>query len=315
MEKIQHSHVQVRELKLHVAEIGTAGVKVVLFLHGFPEIWYTWRKQMIAVANAGYRAIAIDFRGYGLSDQPAEPEKATFKDLVDDVVSLLDSLGINKAFLVGKDFGAMPAYQVAVIHSERVSGVITIGIPFILPGPSAFQSHLLPEGFYISRWQEPGRAEADFNRFDVKSVIRNIYTLFSGSEVPVAPEGQEIMALFNRSTPLPPWFSEEDLSIYASLYEKSGFRFALQVPYRTLTVDCGITDPKVKAPSLLIMGEKDCVFKYPGMEEYIKSGAVKQFVPDLDIKYLPEGSHFVHEQLPEQVNELIITFLNKHNIC
>jgi pimeloyl-ACP methyl ester carboxylesterase len=69
---------------------------VVLFLHGFPEIWYTWRHQLIAVANAGYRAIAFDFRGYGLSDQPSEPEKANFNDLVDEVVSLLDSLGISK---------------------------------------------------------------------------------------------------------------------------------------------------------------------------------------------------------------------------
>lgn len=313
MEKIKHTHVQVRELKLHVAEIGS-GLKVVVFLHGFPEIWYTWRHQMVAVANAGYRAIAIDFRGYGLSDQPAEPEKATFKDLVDDIAGLLDSLGINKAFLIGKDFGAIPAYLAAAVHPERVSGVITLGVPFMLPGPSAVQNHLLPEGFYISRWQEAGRAEADFGRFDVKSVIRNIYTLFSGSEVPVAAKEQEIMGLFNPSTPLPPWFSEEDLSVYASLYEKSGFRFALQVPYRTLTVDCGITEPKVKAPSLLIMGEKDYVFKFPGMEEYIRGGAVKHFVPDLDIKYIPEGSHFVHEQLPEQVNELIITFLNKQTI-
>jgi hypothetical protein len=80
--------------------------------------------------------------------------------------------------------------------------------------------------------QEPGRAEADFGRFNVKSVIRNIYILFSKSEVPVASDDQEIMDLFNPSTPLPPWFSEEDLTVYASLYEKSGFRFALQVPYR-----------------------------------------------------------------------------------
>jgi hypothetical protein len=80
--------------------------------------------------------------------------------------------------------------------------------------------------------QEPGRAEADFGRFDVKSVIRNIYILFSKTEVPVASDDQEIMDLFNPSTPLPPWFSEEDLTAYASLYEKSGFRFALQVPYR-----------------------------------------------------------------------------------
>ena len=70
-----------------------------VFLHGFPEIWYTWRHQLIAVANAGYRAIAIDFRGYGLSDQPSEPEKANFNDLVDDVIGLLDSLGINKVVL------------------------------------------------------------------------------------------------------------------------------------------------------------------------------------------------------------------------
>lgn len=269
---------------------------------------------MIAVANAGYRAIAIDFRGYGLSDEPAEPEKATFNDLVEDIVSLLDSLGINKAFLIGKDFGAIPAYMVAAVHPERVSGVITLGVPFMLPGPSAIQNHLLPEGFYVSRWQEPGRAEADFGRFDVKTVIRNIYTLFSSSEVPVAAETQEIMDLFDPSAPLPPWLSEEDLSVYTSLYEKSGFRFALQVPYRTLNVDHGIADPKIKVRSLLIMGEKDYVLKFPGMEEYIRSGVVKHFVPDLDIKFMPEGNHFVHEQLPEQVNELIITFLDKHSI-
>ena len=80
--------------------------------------------------------------------------------------------------------------------------------------------------------QEPGRAEADFGRFPVKSVIRNIYTLFSKSEVPIAADDQEIMDLFDPSIPLPPWFSEEDLATYASLYEKSGFRYALQVPYR-----------------------------------------------------------------------------------
>ena len=76
--------------------VGYVGPKVVLFLHGFPEIWYSWRHQMIGVAKAGYRAIAMDFRGYGLSDQPAEPEKSTFSDFAEDVIGLLDSLGIAK---------------------------------------------------------------------------------------------------------------------------------------------------------------------------------------------------------------------------
>ncbi|EOX99386.1 Alpha/beta-Hydrolases superfamily protein isoform 1 [Theobroma cacao] len=323
MEKIQHRHVQVRGLKLHLAESGT-GPKVVLFLHGFPEIWYSWRHQMIAVANAGYRAIAIDFRGYGLSDQPSEPEKANFNDLVDDDVALLDTFGHQistvesdvelkfiSAFLVGKDFGAVPAFLLAVVHPDTVSGLITLGIPFLIPGPVGIQFDLLPKGFYILRWAEPGRAEADFGRFDVKTVVRNIYILFSGSELQVAGDDQEIMDLVDPSTPLPPWFTEDDLDVYATLYRNSGFRTALQVPYRCSPLDYGVINPKVTAP-LLIMGEKDCFIKFPGMEDYMRKGIVKQFMPNLDITFMPEGNHFVQEQLPEQVNELIITFLNKH---
>ncbi|XP_057954558.1 uncharacterized protein LOC131148691 [Malania oleifera] len=314
MEEIQHTHVEVRGLKLHVAEIGT-GAKVVVFLHGFPEIWYSWRHQMVAVAKAGYRAIAIDFRGYGLSDQPAQPEKSNFNDLVLDLIALFDSYDIPKAFLVGKDFGAVPAFQVAVEHPDRVCGVVTLGIPFMLPGSSVIQGHLFPKGFYMLRWLEPGRAEADFGRFDVKTVVRRIYTLFSGSELPVASsDDQEILDLANPSTPLPPWFTEKDLDVYATLYEKSRFRTALQVPYRTLHADCGITDPKITAPALLIMGEKDYALKLPGMEEYVRSGKVKDFVPNLEVIFLEEGSHFVQEQLPEQVNNLLISFLNKHSV-
>ncbi|CAL2248033.1 unnamed protein product [Prunus armeniaca] len=273
MEQIQHRHVQVR------------GPKVVLFLHGFPEIWYSWRHQMVAVANKGHRAIAIDFRGYGLSEQPAEPEKATFKDLVDDVVALLDSLSIDKAVLVGKDFGAFPAYVIPSLHPQRVSGMITVGVPFMQPDASPVQFHLLPKGFYMSRLKEPGRAEADFGRFDLKTVIRNIYILFSGN-----------------------------LAAYASLYEKSGLHFPLQIPYRSRrsSEDYHLTDPKISAPSLLIMGEKDYFLKFPGVEDYLRTGEVKHFVPDLDINFIAEGTHFVQEQFPEQVNQLITSFLDKH---
>ncbi|XP_021769800.1 uncharacterized protein LOC110734046 [Chenopodium quinoa] len=311
MEQIQHKHVQVGSLKLHIAEIGT-GHKVVLFLHGFPEIWYSWRHQMVAVAEAGYRAIAIDFRGYGMSDQPPEPEKTTLTDFVEDVVGVIDSLRIEKVFLVGKDFGAIIVSLVSVLHPERLSGFITLGVPFMLPGLTAVNSDHFPKGFYIIRWKEPGRAEADFGRFDVKTVIRYIYILFSGSELPLAGDDQEILDLVAPSTPLPPWFSEQDLSTYARLYENSGFRTALQVPYRSMYQSIDIPNPQVKAPALLIMGAKDYVLKFPGMEENIKSGAIKKSVPDLEIVFMPEGSHFVQEQLPDKVNELLISFINKH---
>ncbi|TYH22579.1 hypothetical protein ES288_A04G140200v1 [Gossypium darwinii] len=241
------------------------------------------------------------------------PKKLTSMTLPMKLLQLLDCLAIDKAFLVGKDFGAMPAFMVAVTHPERVLGVITLGIPFLIPGPLGIQLDLLPKGFYVIRWAEPGRAEADFGRFDVKTVVRNIYILFCRSELQVAGDNEEIMDLVDPSTPLPPWFTEEDLDVYATLYQNSGFRTALQVPYRCMLLDCGITNPKVIAPSLLIMGEKDYVMKFPGMEDYMRKGTVKQFMPNLDIIFMPEGNRFVQEQLPEQVNELILTFLNKNS--
>ncbi|XP_004293561.1 PREDICTED: bifunctional epoxide hydrolase 2-like [Fragaria vesca subsp. vesca] len=312
MDQMQHKYVTVQGLKLHVADIGT-GPNVVVFLHGFPEIWYSWRHQMIAVANAGFRAIAPDYRGYGLSDPPPEPEKTSSSDLINDLLGILDALAVPKVFLVGKDFGARPAYLFALLHPEKVLGVVTIGLPYRPPSTRSPYDKDLPEGFYINRWREPGRAEADFGRFDAKTVVRNVYILFSRSELPIAAKNQEIMDLVDSSTPLPPWFTEEDLEVYGKLYEKSGFRTALQMPYRKSIDDlAGATDSIVRVPVLFIMGNEDYVLKFPGLEHYINIGKLKEFVPDLEIVSLPEGTHFVQEQSPEQINELILTFLQKH---
>ncbi|PWA90590.1 epoxide hydrolase [Artemisia annua] len=310
MDKISHRFLQVNGLKLHVADIGVESSPAVIFLHGFPEIWYSWRHQMIAVADAGFRAIAPDFRGYGLSDSPVEPEKASYDDFVNDVVSILDSLHISKVFVIAKDFGTWIAYSFVLLHPEKIAGIVTLGMAFM--PPAAYKPDFtLPEGFYVRRWQEPGRAEADFGRFDVKTVVRNIYILFSKSKIPIASENQEIMDLVKPSNPLPSWFTEEDLATYAALYEKSGFRTALQVPYRSSHLNLGSTQevPKVEAPTMVIMGEEDYVLKIPGMGEYIRSGEVKKYVPNLETVYVPHGSHFVHEQFPDHVNQLILTFL------
>ncbi|KAF7151113.1 hypothetical protein RHSIM_Rhsim02G0126200 [Rhododendron simsii] len=160
---------------------------------------------------------------------------------------------------------------------------------------------------------EPGRAEADFGRFDAKTVVRNIYVLFSKSEIPIAGENKEIMDMVEPSTPLPPWFTEEDMATYGALYEKSGFQTALQVPYRSMHKHLDIADPKVEVPAMLIMGEEDYVFKFPGIEDYTRNGEVKTYVPNLETIYVPEGTHFVQEQFPDQVNQLLLTFLSNHN--
>ncbi|CAI9753069.1 unnamed protein product [Fraxinus pennsylvanica] len=310
MDLIEHKYVELNGLKLHVAEIASGQSPAVVFLHGFPEIWYSWRHQMIAAASAGFRAIALDYRGYGLSDPPPEPEKTTFLDLVGDVLALFDALSISKACLIAKDFGAMVASMFVVLHQDRVSGFVTLGVPFYLPH---FLTSHLPEGFYVPRWKEPGRAESDFGRFDAKTVVRKVYILFSGSEIPIACEDQEIMDLVDSSTPLPSWFTEEDLATYGMLYEKSGFQTALQVPYRSFHEDINKPDPKVEVPALLIMGEKDYFMSSNENADYITSGKVKTFVPNLEINFIPEGCHFVQEQFPAQVNDLILNFLRIHS--
>ncbi|KAJ1294974.1 hypothetical protein BS78_01G187800 [Paspalum vaginatum] len=185
--EIEHiTHLAIRGLNLHVAEVGESDLGTVVFLYGFQ-----------------------DWRGYGLSDQPPEHEEASFDDLVADVIAILDALDVPKAFLVAKDFGARPAYAFALQHPDRTRGVVSLGAPYS-PGPMSFLD-AMPDGFYILRWREPRRAEADFSRYDVRRVLRTIYVLFAGAEIPVAKEGQDIMHLADLSTPLPEWFTEEDL--------------------------------------------------------------------------------------------------------
>ena len=173
---------------------------------------------------------------------------------------IFDSSHWIQVFVIGQDFGAIVAYEFALRYEERIHGIITLGVPFMAPGSLDFKN-TLPEGFYITRWQvtlyfqpllsfnsflclqncnisceikfqEPGRAEADFGRLDAKTVLRNIYILFSSSEIPIAAENQEIMDLVEPSNPLPSWCTEEDLAVYGGAYDKSGFQTALQVPYR-----------------------------------------------------------------------------------
>ncbi|KVH89555.1 Epoxide hydrolase-like protein [Cynara cardunculus var. scolymus] len=313
MDQIKHNYIQGDGLKLHVAELGLESSPVVLFLHGFPEIWYSWRHQMIAVANAGFRAIALEFRGYGLSDIPAEPQNTSFADFVKDIATILASLAISKVFVIGKDFGTMVGYFFSFFYPEKVAGIITIGVPYVPPhGMQGLQN--LPEGFYMRRWQEPGRAEADFSRFDAKTIVRKIYILFCSSEIPTAGENQEVLDMVEASAPLPSWFTEEDLEIYGALYEKSGFVTALKVPYRSLLdkiehPDKDVDNLKVEAPALSITSKKDFSFDIPGMEEYLKS-EVKNYIPNLEIIYLLEGSHFLQEQFPDKVNQLLLNFLN-----
>ncbi|CAN1150551.1 Bifunctional epoxide hydrolase 2 [Linum perenne] len=227
MDQIKHKFVKVNGSNLHLAEIG-AGDKVVVCLHGFPEIWYSWRHQMIALASAGFRVIAPNHRGYGLSDSGLEPEKTKFADLIADFRSILDFLNIPKLLIAICNHRWRSSQKISVCFPVTILRFFTRREYWVWLLLIQYHKHR-PEGFYFIRWKEPGRAEANFSRFDSKTVIRKIYTMFSKSEVLIASQEQEVLDLVDTSTTLlPAWFTEEDLETYRSLYEKSGFRTALQ---------------------------------------------------------------------------------------
>uniref|UniRef100_M8B8I8 Uncharacterized protein n=1 Tax=Aegilops tauschii TaxID=37682 RepID=M8B8I8_AEGTA len=312
-QQIEHSHLAIRGLNLHVAQAGTGELGTVLFLHGFPEIWYSWRHQMLAVAAAGYRAIAPDWRGYGLSDQPPEPEAAVYRDLEEDLLAVLDALSVPKVPSSPRLWGeSMSASGVSSRLGNKGEFLVGVGL---LKSAWGFRGQFIYRVTNMVTDGEPGRAEADFGRYDVKRVVRTIYILFSRSEIPTAKEDQEIMDLADLSTPLPEWFTEEDLAVYTSLYEKSGFVYPLQMPYRSLHKRQPIEDPKFEVPVFVVMGEKDYVIKFPGVEAVLKNGTMEKFAPDLKITYIPEGSHFVQEQFPDKVNELLLGFLKDHPVA
>ena len=155
MEKIEHTTVSTNGINMHVASIGSG--PVVLFLHGFPDLWYSWRHQLLSFADLGYRAIAPDLRGYGDSDSPPSHESYTLLHIVGDLVGLLDSLGVDQVFLVGHDWGAIIAWWICMIRPDRVKALVNMSVEFHPRNPSvktvdAFKA-LFGEDYYICRFQ------------------------------------------------------------------------------------------------------------------------------------------------------------------
>lgn len=128
METIQHQLVSVNGITMHVAEKGTG--PVVLFLHGFPELWYTWRRQILAFAALGYRAVAPDLRGYGDTDAPEAVTRYTCHHIVGDIVALIESFGVDKVFVVGHDWGAMIGWYLCLFRPDLVTAFVSLTVDF-----------------------------------------------------------------------------------------------------------------------------------------------------------------------------------------
>src|SRR5512134_1515454 len=184
---ITHRFVETNRIRMHVAEAEAGQGPLVVLCHGFPESWYSWRHQLVALARAGYHAVAPDQRGYGQTTAPEPIEHYTLLHLVGDIVGLLDALGEPTAVIAGHDWGAPVAWHAALLRPDRFHAVIGLSVPF-RPRGTVRPTTVMPQTddavFYQLYFQTPGVAEAEFER-DVRMTLRHLLYSASGD----APRG------------------------------------------------------------------------------------------------------------------------------
>ncbi len=320
---MQYRRIETGTLMMQIAEAGRG--PLVLFCHGFPETSHAWRHQILALAQAGFHAVAPDIRGYGGTDSPDEIGAYTVFDLVADMVALVDALGEEKAVIVGNDWGATVAWQAALMRPDRFRGVVAMSVPMMgqppLPPTKIFPAtpdHLL----YVLYFQEPGLAEAEFER-DVALTLRKIYSAASGEAGPrLADDGTPnpfgmvsrasgLLADLPESETLPVWLPRADLDVVVDAFRMTGFRGGLNY-YRNLDrnweLQKALAGLTVKVPALFMTGERDTGLAIPGMRQIIE--AMPGLVPDLrKTQFVPGAGHWLPQERPEIVSEAIIEFI------
>jgi epoxide hydrolase A/B len=321
MAEATHRTVETNGIHMHYAEQGTG--PLVLLCHGFPESWYSWRHQLPALAEAGFRAVAPDMRGYGQTDAPQEIDRYTLLHLVGDMVGLLDALGIESAVIAGHDWGAPVAWYSALLRPDRFRGVIGLSVPYLPRGPVP-PTTIMPQTeealFYQLYFQQPGIAEAELER-DPHATVRTLLYSASGdaghgawaADGPVgmvSRKGGLLTGMTNPSS-LPGWLVESDINTYAGAFAGTGFRGGLNW-YRNIDRNwellAAFAGSRVTVPALYIAGDRDIVVRLPGMRQLTANLAM--LVPQLrDTIMLPGCGHWTQQERSAEVNEAIIRFL------
>jgi pimeloyl-ACP methyl ester carboxylesterase len=280
---VSHRMVSVEPgVRLHVVEAGEG--RPVVLLHGFPEFWYSWRKQILALAAAGHHVLAPDMRGYNLSDKPRGVHAYRLDRLAGDVARLLDAFDAARAVVVGHDWGALVAWWFAMLFPERIERLAILNVPHPLVALRGLRTPAqLRRSWYIFFFQLPWLPE------------------LSARATGYAFVRQALRGSLQRGS-----FSPADIDRYVEAIARPGALTAGINYYRAL----GRYGPRftrrlrrIDCPVLVIWGERD---PYVGRE---LAEPPREWVPNVRVERLPEVSHWVQNDAPEQVNALLIDFL------
>jgi pimeloyl-ACP methyl ester carboxylesterase len=319
MSPLRHRTIDVGGIRLHTAEQG-AGPAVVL-CHGFPGLWYSWRNQLPVLAANGFRAIALDMRGYGRSDRPADPTDYNRANTVADLVGLLDALAIDEAVFVGHDFGAALTWDLPQWAPGRVKALIQLSVPRTRTSgrrPSTTFAEIATRHFFhLHYFQEEGPADEELGANPALFLTKIFWALSGGyryRDIFRHPsEGRSYLDVLPEPPPLPwPWMSQRDLDHYAREFARTGFTGGLNW-YRAAdhvwSERQGLPDLPITVPTTFITGERDPVQQLSGPDPF---QAMRDTVPGLDqIHTVPGAGHFVQLEAAEQVNDIMLAFLSK----
>ncbi|XP_028786884.1 uncharacterized protein LOC114742839 [Neltuma alba] len=318
MEGIEHKTVSVNGINMHIAEKGQG--PLILFIHGFPDLWFSWRHQIAALSSSGYRCVAPDLRGFGDTDAPATPTAYTSLHIVGDVIGLLDAIAPSeeKVFVVGHDWGAITAWYLCLYRPEKVRALVNLSVPFTPRNPKRKPLDTLRAvygtDYYICRFQEPGDIESEFGQIGTERVLKEFLTYRNPGPL-YLPKGKGFGHPADAPIVLPSWLSEEECNYYATKYDKTGFTGGLNY-YRNLDLNWELTAPwtgaQIKVPVKFMVGDQDLTYNAPGMKDYIHKGGMKRDLPLLEDVVVMEGAaHFLHQERPLDINKHILDFFLK----
>ena len=280
---------EVNGVSLSVDDRGT-GDPVVL-LHGFPELAYSWRHQVPALVDAGYRVISFDQRGYGGSGRPSSVEAYDLEHLVADVVGVLDRLGIDQATIVGHDWGSIVAWTVAVTFPERVTRVVSLNVPyrgacFGFPPTAVLAEQFANRFGYVLMFQEEGKAEAGF----------------------AADPQSWLMGFYSGGARGKPFMTDEELDTYVGAFTTSGITGAVNW-YRNIDRNAAALahtlDAPITQPTLMIAADSDPVLPISLTE------GMDRWISNLETVVIEDCGHWTQQERPDAVNDALIGWLNR----
>jgi pimeloyl-ACP methyl ester carboxylesterase len=331
---------------MHIAEAGEG--PLVVMVHGFPGLWYSWRYQLPALAKAGYHAVAVDQRGYGRTDRPSDPAVYDADYVANDMLGLLDALGEKKAIFIGHDFGAQLVFNLAVRHPDRLNAVIGMACPydFDLAGrggagskpkkddsgftaefassemrPSEVFAKAAKQHFlHLHYFQEIGPGEAELGAQPREFLTRLFWALSPRGKLldwaKFPSEGTKYLdVLAKPDIPLPwPWMSSEDMDTYVAEFTRQGGDKTFIGGLNSYRVADRNWELGAKwADSDITIPTAFIAGAFDPVLKMIRPDAIdimRSHTPDLrQVTIIPDAGHFVQQEQPEATNAAILSFL------